>query len=144
MVLMAAICLLGCQHDPSIVGKWSGDVLGQTGNFEFKDDSTVAITAKLSTAGIELGGRYKIDGKHLTINFDKAEAQGVPPAFQPQVDAFKKQIINKAQDYLMTWKNDDELDLATPPPETKPGATPVIPTTAVSPAVTLHRQKEGA
>ena len=119
MAIVALItALAGCKKDPSIVGKWTGQMKGQEASFEFKEDKTMNLEAKIPIGSITLLGEYKTEGKNLTMNFKDAKVKASTPAIEKQLsDAIKGSF--KEQKGTFELKSADELALTAKGPDGK-------------------------
>lgn len=88
--------MAGCSQEPSIVGKWTGNLPNEPAvTLEFKDDKTVTLTSKQGPYGASLSGKYELDNKNLTYTFSKGSLTGFDPALRPQEDSVINQKLNK-------------------------------------------------
>jgi hypothetical protein len=137
LFVVFAFLLAGCKKEPSLVGKWTGDLYGFDAALEFKPDNTVTASGNVGGYAVLVDGVYKLEAKNLTITPRKLETKDVPEAFKGIVDGIKKDIVNKPFGGEIEFKTDDEVTIKlTAAPGAKP--TKTAPQTA-----TLVREKAG-
>ena len=104
--------LAGCSHEPTVVGKWTGDMMGLPSvTAEFKEDKTLTVDGKLGAYGAKLSGKYEIDSKNLTVTFDKYTTSGVDASLKPVADSLIKPNLNTPFKLAYHFNKADELAL---------------------------------
>lgn len=131
-LLPIALLGAGCKSGPSLVGKWTGTMKGQTGTFDFTTDNKMSFGIKQGPADVTITGDYKVEGDTVTITMKDIDLKGLPPATADMVKKMAKQqmsgVLNKPEKNKIAFTSDDQVTLSGSKGE----------------AITLSRVKEGA
>lgn len=108
--LLAILVLAsGCRHEPSLVGKWTGDLQSNQVSFDFEPDETVTVAVKVGSAGADITGRYKVDPRTVTLDLSKYKLKNVPQAMVPMANSLLDGVIKQPFKATYHFNSDDEV-----------------------------------
>jgi hypothetical protein len=111
--VLCAIAALacGCKHDPSLVGKWTGDIQSDQVSVDLQPDETATIAIKIGGMGADITGKYVADSKNLTLNLDKYKLKNVPDAMVPAANTALEGFTKQPLKGTYHFNSEDELAL---------------------------------
>ncbi len=107
--ILIALLAIGCKHDPSVVGKWTGTLDTADVTADFEPDQTMTFNVKVNTMGADVTGTYKTDEKNLTLDFKTYKLKAVPDTLKTTADTFMKGMTEKPYKLTYHFNSEDAL-----------------------------------
>jgi hypothetical protein len=101
--------LTACKHDPSVVGKWTGEVQNNTLTFDLQADNTLTVSVKVANVAADITGTYTVDPKNLTLTLQKYKLNNVPEALKSVASSAMESVIKQPYKFAYHFNSEDEL-----------------------------------
>jgi hypothetical protein len=109
VVALSLLLAVGCKHEPSVVGKWTGTLSNSEVTVDLQPDQTMSIGVKVESMGADISGAYKIDDKNLTLDFKSYKLKAVPDNLKGLADQLTTQLISKPWKAAYHFNSEDAL-----------------------------------
>ncbi len=111
-LLLLAASLIGCRHEPSVVGSWTGTLSGFDVKADLGDDKSLKINLKVGNMGGDITGTYNVDPKNLTLKPQTYKLKGVPDALKSTATQVMDGVMKQPFVTTYHFNNEDELAIS--------------------------------